>query len=450
MRSLFLRIFLSFWFAIALFLVVGILTTIAMRPAWESLSHSVLEDSLTAYERGGPAAALAVMEEVQAKRHVHVHIFDEQGAEISGRHVPEWVRDTALGRPTPRGTGGMGMMQPRFVLDTRSSSDGAHRYSQVMIIPPGPHIFGGPHDPPVWTLLIGVLTSGLVCYLLAWYVAAPVVRLRQATQKLAAGDLSARAGVPGKRRDEIAGLIRDFDTMAGRIEGLLNSQSRLLNDISHELRSPLARLNVALGLARQRSGPESAEMLERIELEAERLNEMIGRLLTLARLEDAGAGPSSSDVCLNEVVQAVGADAEFEAQARNCRVKCTLPEQELKVRGEAALLHSAIENVVRNAVRYTRVGSQVEVVLERTERGGLPEAVVKVSDDGPGVPPESLGKLFQPFYRLDDARGRQTGGVGLGLSITERAVRVHGGSVTAANRAEGGLVVEIRLPLAKG
>ncbi len=448
MRSLFLRIFLSFWFAIALFLVVGILATIAMRPAWESLSHSVLEDGIAAYERGGPVAALAVMEEVQTKRHVHVHIFDEQGTEISGRHVPEWVRDTAMGRPAPRGDGGTGIMRPRFVLDTRSSSDGAHRYSQVMIIPPGPHIFGGPHDPPVWTLLIGVLTSGLVCYLLAWYVAAPVVRLRQATQKLAAGDLSARAGVPGKRRDEIAGLIRDFDTMAGRIEGLLKSQSRLMNDISHELRSPLARLNVALGLARQRSGPESTEMLERIELEAERLNEMIGRLLTLARLEDLGAGPSSSDVCLNEVVQAVGVDAEFEAQARNCRVKCALPEQELKVRGEAALLHSAIENVVRNAVRYTREGSQVEVVLERSDRGGLPEAVVKVSDDGPGVPPESLGKLFQPFYRLDDARGRQTGGVGLGLSITERAVRVHGGSATAANRPEGGLVVEIRLPLA--
>jgi len=440
-RSLFLRIFLSFWFALALFLVVGILVTLAMRPAWETLSHNVLGDALTAYEHGGGPAALTVIEEVQAKRRVRIHIFDEQGSEITGRRTPEWVLAVAMGRPAPPSSG-MGI-RPRFFLDSRTSSDGKHRYSQIMLVPPGPHIFGGPHDPPIWTLLIGVLTSGLVCYLLAWYIAAPVVRLRQATQKLASGDLSARAGVPGKRRDEIAGLIRDFDVMADRIEGLLKSQSRLLNDISHELRSPLARLNVALGLARQRSGPDSAEMLERIELEAERLNEMIGRLLTLARLEDAGTVPEGTDVNLNEVVERVAADAEFEAQARECRVKCVLPVQEIKLRGEAALLHSAIENVVRNAVRYTRENTQVEVTLEKSGD----EAVVKVTDEGPGVAAESLGKLFQPFYRIDDARGRQTGGVGLGLSITDRAVRLHKGTVVARNRAEGGLLVEIRLPL---
>lgn len=445
MRSLFLRIFLSFWFALALFLVVGILVTLAMRPAWETLSHNVLGDALAAYERGGPAAALAVVEEVQAKRRIRIHIFDEQGVEITGRRVPEWVLAIAMGRPEPPSSG-MGI-RPRFFLDSRTSSDGKHRYSQVMLVPPGPHIFGGPHDPPIWTLLIGVLTSGLVCYLLAWYIASPVVRLRQATQRLAAGDLTARAGVPGKRRDEIAGLIRDFDTMAGRIEDLLKSQSRLMNDISHELRSPLARLNVALGLARKRSGPESAEMLERIELEAERLNEMIGRLLTLARLEDAGEAPADTAVSLNEVVHHVAADAEFEAQARNCRVTCALPEQELTVRGDASLLHSAIENVVRNAVRYTRENTPVEVTLEASPVNGTREASVKVSDQGPGVAPESLGKMFQPFYRIDDARGRQTGGVGLGLSIAERAVRLHRGTVVASNRPEGGLVVEIRLPL---
>jgi signal transduction histidine kinase len=441
-RSLFLRIFLSFWCALALFLVVGILVTLALRPAWEALAHAVLGDAIAAYEQGGPPAALAVIEDVQAKRHVRVHIFDEQGEEISGRHVPDWVLATAMGRPVPPSMG-IGM-RPRFFLDARTSSDGRHRYSQIMLVPSGPHIFGSPHDPPIWALLVGVLTSGLVCYLLAWYIATPVVRLRQATQKLAAGDLSARAGVPGKRRDEIAGLIRDFDTMADRIEGLLKSQSRLLNDISHELRSPLARLNVALGLARQRSGPQSEEMLGRIELEAERLNEMIGRLLTLARLEDAGTVPAAADVSLNEVVERVAADAEFEAQARKCRVKCTLPAEELKVRGEASLLHSAIENVVRNAVRYTGEDTQVEVTLEKSGE----DALVKVTDDGPGVAQESLGKLFQPFYRIDDARGRQTGGVGLGLSITDRAIRLHGGSVVASNRAEGGLLVEIRLPLA--
>jgi signal transduction histidine kinase len=283
---------------------------------------------------------------------------------------------------------------------------------------------------------------------LAWYMTKPVTRLRAATQQLAAGDLTARAGDPNnKGRDEIAGLVRDFDTMAGRLESLVKAQSRLLNDISHELRSPLARLNVALGLARQRSGPESATMLERIELEAGRLNELIGRLLTLARMEDGEQRVPSSPVLLDEIALSVAEDAEFEAQARHCHVHSEIPAGSWGVRGDASLLHSAIENVVRNAIRYTREGTTVEIHLEKRESGGREEAVVRVTDCGDGVPPDALEKLFQPFYRLDDARGRQTGGVGLGLAITERAVRFHGGRVSATNRAEGGLMVEIHLPL---
>jgi two-component system sensor histidine kinase CpxA len=279
----------------------------------------------------------------------------------------------------------------------------------------------------------------------------PVVRLRAATQRLAAGDLTARAGDPASRgRDEIAGLIRDFDTMATRLETLVKAQSRLLNDISHELRSPLARLNVALGLARQRSGPESATMLERIELEASRLNELIGRLLTLARLEDGEQRVPPTPVFLDEVVLSVAEDAEFEAQARHCHVHSAIPAGSWTVRGEASLLHSAVENVVRNAIRYTREGTTVEIRLEKTENSNGGEAVVRVSDCGSGVPPDALERLFQPFYRIDDARGRQTGGVGLGLAITERAVRFHGGRVAASNRAEGGLLVELHLPLMPG
>jgi two-component system sensor histidine kinase CpxA len=277
----------------------------------------------------------------------------------------------------------------------------------------------------------------------------PVARLRAATQQLAAGDLTARAGVPGgsRRRDEIAGLIRDFDTMAGRLETLVKAQSRLLNDISHELRSPLARLNVALGLARQRSGPESASMLERIELEASRLNELIGRLLTLARLEDGEQRVPATPVQLDEIVSTVTEDAEFEAQARHCHVRSEIPEGNWEVRAEPSLLHSAIENVVRNAIRYTREGSTVEIHLQREPSPKGAQAVIAVTDCGSGVPADALEKLFQPFYRLDDDRGRLTGGVGLGLAITERAVRFHGGRVAAFNRAEGGLLVEIHLPL---
>jgi two-component system sensor histidine kinase CpxA len=251
-----------------------------------------------------------------------------------------------------------------------------------------------------------------------------------------------------QRKDEVAGLMRDFDAMAERMEMLVKAQSRLLNDISHELRSPLARLNVALGLARQRAGVESADMLDRIELEASRLNELIGRILTLARLEDGEQGVPQTPVPLGELVANVAEDAEFEAQERHCHVHTVIPEGDWGVRGNDSLLHSAVENVVRNAIRYTAEGSSVEIVLSSSGSSkDNSEAVLRVSDSGPGVPEDALGKLFEPFYRLDDARGRLTGGVGLGLAITERAVRFHGGKVTAFNRAEGWLMVEIRLPL---
>jgi two-component system sensor histidine kinase CpxA len=188
-------------------------------------------------------------------------------------------------------------------------------------------------------------------------------------------------------------------------------------------------------------------MLDRIELEAGRLNELIGRLLTLARLEDGEQYVPATSVLLDEVVLNVAEDAEFEAQARRCHVNSEIAPGSWVVRGDPSLLHSAIENVVRNAIRYTREGTTVEIHLERTTGAGGEEAVVRVTDCGSGVPADALEKLFQPFYRLDDARGRQTGGVGLGLAITERAVRFHGGRVAATNRAEGGLMVEIHLPL---
>ena len=451
MKSLFLKIFISFWLAQALFLVLAILVMLAFRPqrnaTWEALRSTALTESIDAFESGGPQQARIYLDNLQMKQHVRAYVFDEQGTEISGRSSPGWAEHVAAGRPLSPHPG-MVFPRPQILTESRASSDGHHLYTIAMELPPGPRVFFGPWGIPVPGLIIAVLSSGLVCYFLAWYMTKPVARLRAATQLIAAGDLTARAGDPSsKRRDEIAGLVRDFDTMASRLETLVKAQSRLLNDISHELRSPLARLNVALGLARQRSGPESATMLERIELEAGRLNELIGRLLTLARMEDGVQGVSSTPVLLDEVALSVAEDAEFEAQARHCHVHSEIPAGSWDVRGDASLLHSAIENVVRNAIRYTREDTTVEIHLEKRVNGGREEAVVRVTDCGDGVPPDALEKLFEPFYRLDDARGRQTGGVGLGLAITERAVRFHGGRVCATNRAEGGLMVEIYLPL---
>jgi two-component system sensor histidine kinase CpxA len=450
MKSLFLRIFLSFWMAQALFVVLAILVTLVLRPrgsSWEALRATALNEAVSAYEEGGPQRARDYLDGLQNTQHVRAYLFNELGEEVSHRGAPDWaMRVLTSGSPSPRD--GFIIPPPKVLKESRASSDGQHRFTLVMGLPPGPRVFLGPRGMPIPGLIIGVITSGLVCYFLAWYLTKPIVRLRAATRQLAAGDLTARSGAPAsKRRDEVAGLVRDFDAMAERLEILVKAQSRLLNDISHELRSPLARLNVALGLARQRAGVESADMLDRIELEASRLNELIGRILTLARLEDGEQRVPRTPVPLGELVANVAEDAEFEAQERHCHVHTTIPSGEWGVRGNDSLLHSAVENVVRNAIRYTAEGSSVEIVLAREERSSGTEAVLRVSDFGPGVPEDSLGKLFEPFYRLDDARGRLTGGVGLGLAITERAVRFHGGKVSAFNRAEGGLMVEIRLPL---
>jgi two-component system sensor histidine kinase CpxA len=245
----------------------------------------------------------------------------------------------------------------------------------------------------------------------------------------------------GKRRDELASLAADFDLMAEKIESLINSQRRLLGDISHELRSPLARLNVALELARQRAGADAASALERIQHEAENLNEMIGQLLALTRLESGAEGLRKTAFDLVELVNSITADANFEAAGRNRTVRfksngpCTIVGNEL-------LLRRAIENVVRNAVQYTAEGTEVEVELK--SEGG---AVITIRDHGEGVPENALREIFRPFYRVDEARDREAGGVGLGLAIADRAVRLHDGSVEAANEITGGLFVTIKLPI---
>ena len=452
MRSLFLKIFLSFWLALALSVVLAILVTLAMRPqrdsaTWEALRAKALTEAVQAYEQGGEPVVREYLEDLEQSHHVRAFLFDEQGNELSQRPAPPWAERIARGRAMRRPPGFWAKWMPeRFMRQSTTGASG-RQFTLVIELPPGPRLFFGPHGVPGLGLLIAIVSSGVVSYVLARYLTAPVVRLRTATQQLAAGDLTARAEAPPKRRrDEIAELVRDFNGMAARLEDLVNAQNRLLNDVSHELRSPLARLNVALGLARQRTGPEAQGALERIEREAERLNELIGRLLEIARLE-SGEEVQKSAVNLAEMLHEICKDADFEAQSRNCRVKCVIADA-CVVMGHAGLLHSAMENVVRNATRYTREGTEVEIRLEKAQDAKGPEAVVRVADSGPGVPEEALHKLFRPFYRLDDARNRQTGGVGLGLAITERTVRLHGGRVKAANRPQGGLIVEIRLPLA--
>jgi two-component system sensor histidine kinase CpxA len=237
-------------------------------------------------------------------------------------------------------------------------------------------------------------------------------------------------------------LAADFDEMAEKIQSLVDSQRRLLGDISHELRSPLARLNVALELARQRSGAEATSALERIQLEAENLNEMIGQLLALTRLESGAEEIRKTKFDLAVLVRSITDDANFEAHGRNRNVKLESPERCPMV-GNELLLRRAIENVIRNAVQYTAEGTEVEVGLAGVEQD---TAVITVRDHGAGVPENALAEIFRPFYRVDEARDRGAGGVGLGLAIADRAVLLHGGAVAATNAPEGGLLVKITLP----
>lgn len=290
--------------------------------------------------------------------------------------------------------------------------------------------------------LAGLLASAvLVCALLAAYLTSPIRKLRRATQRLAAGELDTRVKpqLP-RRRDELADLARDFDEMAERIESLITSQQRLSRDVSHELRSPLARMNVALELAKQRSGPELQPLLQRIEGESERLNEMISRILTLSKLESGAFDEFRGErLDLTELVRDVAADADFEAKAKGKGVDMVWADKFSMV-GNEDLLRSAIENVVRNAVRYTDEGTRVRVSVI-AENG---TAKIQVGDRGGGVPETELKNLFIPFYRLGEARDRKTGGTGLGLAIARRAIVAHKGEIGARN-VSGGLEVEITL-----
>ncbi|MFZ3341619.1 MAG: ATP-binding protein [Terriglobales bacterium] len=444
MKSLFLRIFLSFWAALLLFTVLSILVAIAVNPARgiESQESEILAEAVNAYHSGGEHAAHDFLDAFWRKEHVRAFVFDPTGKEMSGhQHIPPWIEDARRNAPLHRSW--LDNMMPARIKRQALTLDGK-RYTLVLELPPGPRVFLGPHA--LLLITIAILSSGLICYLLARSMTSPITRLRKAAQSLAAGDLTARTGArAGGPSGEIVELMRDFDRMAERLEGLVDSQSRLLKDVSHELRSPLARLSVALGLARQRATPEIEGQLNRIELEADRLNQLIQRLLTIARLESGADGIRKSSLSLRELVENVAHDAEYESAGRQIRVTAD-GDDEFLVEADPDLLRSAVENVVRNASRYTAAGTTVEARLGRQKSSNGEEMVVRVSDSGPGVPDAALAKIFEPFYRLDDARNRQTGGAGLGLSIADRAIRLHGGQISASNRKEGGLEVEIRIP----
>lgn len=287
-------------------------------------------------------------------------------------------------------------------------------------------------------MLLFSVAGGIFCYFISSYLTKPLHRLGEAVSSIAEGRLETRVDPSVlNRRDEIAGLARNFDTMAERIEALVMGQRRLLGDVSHELRSPLARLIVALSLVKQGPAEEVAENLDRIGLEARRLDTLIGQLLTLSRIDSAVDLGRPVKFDLMNLVQEVANDADFEARARNRRVTLE-PGETCLIDGFEEMLRSAVENVVRNAVRHTAEATNVEISLAANDS----VARLRVRDYGPGVPESMVSEIFLPFRRvMNDG----SDGAGLGLAIADRAVSVHRGTIRATN-VEHGLMVEIALP----
>jgi signal transduction histidine kinase len=452
MRGMFLKIVLWFWASLVLVALALHAAVIATSTPPEVRVQRFSDTALAGYgrqatailEHEGAPALTTYLDSLEQETRIHAVLLDENGRDVTGRALAPGVAAAArrtddLGHTEMQVDGGLALKAHR--LDGPSG----RRYDLVASTPIG--LLRLLHDAPsaqLLRLLAVLVTAGAVCYPLARSVARPLAALGAATRELAGGNLAVRvAPAVGRRGDELEDLARDFDRMAERIESLMTSERRLLRDISHELRSPLSRLHVALGLARQQAGDDQ-RALDRIEREAERLNALIGQLLMLARLESGATEPAREPVDLAAIVRDVVEDADFEVRSRRRAVRITATFECVAI-GAPDLLRSAVENVVRNAVRHTREGTAVEVAM----RAGEPEhVVIAVRDHGSGVPEDVLPHIFHPFYRVGDARDRHTGGVGLGLTIAHRTIRLHGGTVRAVNALDGGLVVELTLPVA--
>ncbi len=471
MHSLFWRIFWAFWLTITL-IVVGTVTA-AVNEAFVHRDQmpwvqrgQLFTQAAAAFKKGGPQALdhwLEALARAQGPYSTRTYVIGPDGRDLLGRRLPGFLRPFFAPQRLP-GEPHASPAPPisgALVLMTQEG-----RIYQVVVTALHHHpllFFGALALPGVagTTIAVALVVSTLICFLLARYLVRPIERLRQAARRMAGGDLDVRVR-PGlkRRRDDLALLAEDFDAMAERVRGLLESKERLLRDVSHELRSPLTRLQLALSLASR--DEEVPRQLARIEREADRLEQLIARTLKLARLERQSAPIAADALEVGELLRDIVADVRIEADARGCSVRLSA-EGPLPGSGDAELLRSAFENVIRNAVRYGPAGSEVLVEARSLERvpvtagdlsqgvsagggGGARDLDITVRDHGSGVPEQDLEAIFEPFYRVGAARDREGGGEGLGLAIAARAIQRHGGRIEAHNAPGGGLEVMIRLP----
>jgi two-component system sensor histidine kinase CpxA len=471
LQSLFLRIFVLFWIAMALIVggSIAVTYTVAARE-YESSDvprrpQFVAIQASEVLAKGGVAALrqwLRANTNSIADR--DLFIIGPDGQDILGRRLSEsaarrllfFNRESVLegegrldredsGDHPPERRPPPVNFRPQRAAPQIVGPDGA-TYT-VLLVPRRPSIFGALSLPGISLTIfcIALLVSALTSWWLAQHLSAPIRRIEEGVRALASEDLNIRVSAGfEERKDELAVLARNFDDMADQLRAHRSAIARLLRDISHELRSPLARMRVAVGLARQPPA-DLTRQLDRLEREIERLDGMIGQVLKLVRITGRDAPIERAAFDLDEVIEEVVRDANFEAAVKSCRVELKGAAR-TAFHGNRELLRSAIENVLRNAVRYSPEGAPVDVTVARDEK----ELRVSVRDRGPGVPASDLERIFEPFYRVAESRDRDTGGEGIGLAITSQVMKAHGGSAKASNRDDGGFEVRLCLPHAVG
>jgi len=460
LQSLFFKIFLGFCIVVVLVgfsLETSSILANYYEVRWQMVLHSIMpmeaEKSARLYEQSGKQAVEDYLDDLQRQKSVRFYFFDEDGNSLLDRGAPELIIKLAKAKEALNRTAqqNLSLVDPRRGIAMRlvpgpsgKKYNLAFQQSPTLIMPVSEAV--GTH--PYRRLLVVGLLGAALCFLLARHITRPVTRLRAATREIASGKLKTRVDASVRRRhDEIGTLGRDFDRMAEQIEALVTAQRELLGDVSHELRSPLARMIVALGLLKHASPEEVSDYVSRIGIEAERLDKMIGQLLTLTRIESGAELTQRETFDLTNLIQEVAADGDFEARAHGREVKVVRADA-CTMSGYPEMLRSAIENVVRNAIRYTPDGTSVEITIALLNAAEDKQAVLRIRDHGPGVPQLMLANIFLPFQRVVETAEASSQGAGLGLAIADRAVRMHNGSIRAVNASDGGLIVEIVLPIA--
>lgn len=454
MRSLYWKIFVSFWLATVLiiFSTAWVTSQIAQKSSQpareETFMDSYANAAVATFESGQHAALLKWLDKIGLSRHMTLFLLSSNG-EIIGEEAPPDSVKTISKNLNNDDLPVQGIFKTGNLIVSHEILSTSGKLYRLVAVSEKPisYFVQIPWAGLTIRLTIAALVSGLICYFLSLYLTQPLRSLGMAAKSIATGKLNTRVGhIRGHSRDEIAELSNEFDRMAEQLEELILSKERLLQDISHELRSPLARLNIAIELGKKKTNQLADSEFDRMEIETSRLNELIGEILEFARLEKSTAELNLIKKNISELLFDVISDANYEFNKQSIQIKAGLIESNELILDER-LIHRAIENIVRNAAHYSPKGERVEI--SSYYNAAKTHIIIDIADRGPGVPEEQLEKIFNPFYRVDTSRTKKTGGYGLGLAIASRAIALHQGEISAQNRTEGGLLVRIVLPCLK-